>query len=237
MNITSPYFKLLYRFILTVVAIISSVISFTYLSVDVNGIKISPTLYYTNWSVWLVTLTSIIYLCLTYFEVVNKKELDNTFFEAIYFSSTVTILPTLILPAFAAPEKIWTVGYWTLGSIFKHFLLPMLFLIDAFLYVPKNKFKNYFPFVSWIPAFLYWFIIILRIIIARNYYQGYIPLNLQEHYYPYEQMNFEKGVTLTNLLMIIALIGTAITLFGYGFLWIKCDKRVANSFNSTSNTY
>lgn len=233
MNITSPTFKLCYRLLLAIIAIISTIISFTHYGIDVNGIKISPTLYYTNWSVWLVTLSCVIYLYLSYEEVIKKRDKDNILFEAIYFSSVITILPTLILPAFAAPEKIWTAGYWTLGSIFKHFLLPMLFLIDAFLYAPKNKFKNYFPFISWIPSFFYWSIIIIRIIITRNYYAGYIPLYLQEHYYPYEQINFERGVSLKNLIMILALIGVAITLFGYGVIWLKKDRDILNNKNIT----
>ena len=219
--------KLVFRFALFAVAVVSVVLSFTLPNMTEAKQAISPFLYYTNWSVYLACLSSLIGLAVTGAMVIGKKNIDNSVFEGIQFAALIMIIATFIVSAFVLPNKIWMAGYWTLTSIFKHFLLPILIVVDYVLFAPKGSARLAFPFTSLIAPLAYWIILIIRFMAYRSSQGGAIPEAEWPFYYPYGFTNVDNGHSLGGLIGLLAGILVGLILIGFLFYFLKKAKKDA----------
>lgn len=198
---------------------IGAIISITAIVLSFLG-KQPILLFYTNWSVWFAGIMLLIACVGTLLAKVKKDErlLDNNIYKMLKFASVIMIFATFVISAFVLPEKIWTAGYWTLGSIFKHFLLPIIAVLDAVLLDKKASYKLYYSFTALVAPLLYWIVVIARFLIHRAIIGGPIPETDWWLYYPYGFTNIDKSASLGGLIgllsgILVALIGIGIGLF------------------------
>ena len=119
----------IYRIALLAVAIVATVLTIT----DHVASLGPSTLYFTSWSVWIALVAAIGGLVITFKAPDETKGLGRCL-RVIKFSANIMVIATFIVSAFVLPNKIWMAGYWDLGSIFKHFLLPIMTVLDAVLF-------------------------------------------------------------------------------------------------------
>ncbi len=215
--------QLIFRSVLLVVAVISLVTSFTIRNIASDGGAISPFLYYTHWSCFLAEFTigaSFISTLLQFIK--GKREGNNTYLPLLKFCSNIMIIATFVVAAFVLPDKIWTKGYWNLSSIFHHFLMPILVVLDSALFDRKRTYRVSYPFLGVILPLIYWFVVILRFSIKRNVSGGHIAENLWDYYYPYGFTNIDKSSSYGFLIGLLA--GILVALIAIGFAYWALDK-------------
>lgn len=221
----NPLFKLIFRSIVLLIAIASTLIGFILPNLTPGGDPISPFLFFTNWSVYLATLSAALVFALNLVGFIRKEEKASLAVDLIQFSAVMMILVTFIVSAFVLPDKIWMAGYWKPASIFKHFLFPILIFVDYFAFARKGSAKAYSPFVALIAPLLYWVILISRIMIARNEHGGALPEALWPYYYPYGFTNLDNGKSLGFLLGLGGGIMAAMIAIGFLFYFLKRAKK------------
>lgn len=209
--------KNIYRIIWVLIAVIATIFTFTDHVSFMGGDGRPSTLFFTSWSVWLCLLTSI--LCIV--PTIQKKNSVQQWVMLVKFCANIMIIATFVVAAFVLPDKLWTAGYWNPGSIFKHFLLPILTIADTVMFDEKDSYKVYYPIVGVVVPMLYWVIVVARICSARNALGGALPANLWDFYYPYGFTNFDNGHSLAGLCKILAGISVGLLLIGYGFFFGK----------------
>ena len=214
--------QLIYRTFWLLVAIVATVTSFTdHLAATGDGRPVM--LFFTTWSTWLAALVAVaVFIDTVLHAVRGAKQGYNRAMPVIKFSANIVIIATFIVSAFVLPDKIWMAGYWNVGSIFKHFLLPILTVLDCVLFDPKNHIRISYPFLGVILPLLYWIVVVARIVIYRNACGGAIPEADWNAYYPYGFTNFDNGHTLTGLCGLLA--GIMVGLIAIGFLFWVVDK-------------
>ena len=200
--------RLIYRVVLTVVAIGALVFSFL-------GSK-PILLYFTNWSVWFAVAMTFITFTGTLMSRFKGDDslLDNKAVLLLKFCAAVMIFATFVVSSFVLPEKLWTGAFWTPGGTFKHLLLPVLFLADGILCDKRNSYKVYFIFAALAAPIIYWTAIISRFVSYRNSIGGAIPEDQWSNYYPYGFTNIDNGHTLTFLIALLAGIAVGLLITG-----------------------
>lgn len=215
--------QLIFRSVLSVIAIISLITSFTILNTASDGGGISPFLYYTHWSNFLAEFVIFASLISTITQFTKgKKEGNNTYLPLLKYCSNIMIIATFVVAAFVLPDKIWTSGYWTLSSVFHHFLMPILVVLDSILFDRKRTYRISYPFLGVILPLIYWIVVITRFSIKRNMEGGKIPENLWDYYYPYGFTNIDKSSSYLFLISLLA--GILIALIAIGFIYYYVDK-------------
>ena len=204
-------FKLYYRISLVLIAVVS--VLFTIVD---RGRR--TLIYYTTWSVWFSSLTSFCALTRT----IYGKEEDRAY-ELLKFCSTVMITATFVMSCFSLPDKIWERAWWTAGSTFKHFLLPVAVIFDQIAFTKKGSYKKFYPIASMLAPFAYWTAVLSRIFIARAYYGGAIPLYKAYDYYPYPFLYLDGGVSVAFVFTFLGVI--AVCLFLLSILAVKINCR------------
>ncbi len=217
--------EFIFKIVYVAIALTSTIISFAILNKTESGEVRSPLMFYTNWSVWFVTITAVLSLIVTIFAIFKNKNIDNDVIEMLKFASLIMIIATFIISAFVLPDKIWKSGYWTLSSVFKHFLLPIFTVVDFLLYTRRGTLRMYFPFTALVVPFIYWVIIIVRFLIKRANSGGAIPEDLWPFYYPYGFTNIDNGHSLGFLLGLIAGIVVGLIGIGYALYFLKRNKK------------
>ncbi len=213
--------QLIFRSLLLVVAGISLVTSFTIRNMASDGGAISPFLYYTHWSCFLAELTIGASFLSTLIQVIKgKREGNNTYLPLLKFCSNIMIIATFVVAAFVLPDKIWTAGYWNFSSIFHHFLLPILVVLDSALFDRKRTYRVSYPFLGVVLPLIYWIVVITRFTIKRN--GGKIAENLWDYYYPYGFTNVDNTSSYGFLIGLLA--GILVALIAIGFLYYAIDK-------------
>ncbi len=134
------------------------------------------------------------------------------------------IVATFIVSAFVLPDKIWMRGYWTAGSIFKHFLLPILTVVDALCCTPRGSYRPWQPFAALLAPLCYWVCVIVRFVRFRSASGGSIPQALWDSYYPYGFTNLDQGVSLGGLCGLLGGILVGLILCGYLVLLLRRRK-------------
>ena len=215
--------QLIFRSVLSIIAVISLITSFTILNKASDGGGISPFLYYTHWSNFLAELVIFASLISTIIQYVKgKKEGNNTYLPLLKYCSNIMIIATFVVAAFVLPDKIWTSGYWTLSSVFHHFLMPILVVLDSILFDRKKSYRIYYPFLGVILPLIYWIVVITRFSIKRNIEGGKIPEKLWDYYYPYGFTNVDKSSSYVFLISLLA--GILVALIAIGFIYYYVDK-------------
>lgn len=212
-------FKRVFRIVWLVVAAVATILTFTDHIAAFNGDGHPVTLYFTTWSVWFSLASA---LCI--FIVSEKKLVQNNAVMVLKFSANILMIATFVVSAFVLPDKIWMKDYWTLGSTFKHFLLPIITIADTCLFDEKN-YKVWFPFAGVVVPVIYWFLVILRAVTFRNANGGMIPVAIQDDYYPYGFTNLDANHTLGGLIRLLMIIGVSLIVVGYVFYFIKREKK------------
>ncbi|MBO7451049.1 MAG: hypothetical protein J6U54_11860 [Clostridiales bacterium] len=214
--------RLVFRVILTIVAIVALILSFT---------GSSPVaLYFTNWSVWFAAAMTFITIIGTFMSRSgNESVLDNGIYRLLKFAAEVMIFATFVVSSFVLPDKIWTSGFWTLGGAFKHCFLPLLFIADGILCDKRNSYKIGYVFFALVPPIAYWTAVIVRFVNYRNSIGGAIPEEQWDRYYPYGFTNIDDGHTLTFLICLLAGIAVALVITGFVFYALNRKRAKQNS--------
>ncbi|MCR4562663.1 MAG: hypothetical protein K5694_05630 [Bacilli bacterium] len=215
----NPLVVLIYRAVVLAIALFSSVIPFFIYNINgVTGGNITPFIYFTNWSVWLVLVAAVIGFIYALRNKLGKSEGVPSWVEAVRLAAFIMILATFIISAFVLPAKIWMKEYWTLASTFKHFLLPVVFIFDAIVLSRKQTVKWTFPLFAVIPPLIYWIIIIARFMIKRG--GNPLPQAIWADYYPYGFTNIDNGHSLGGLIGLLGGILVGLLIVGYAYyIW------------------
>lgn len=212
-----------FRILTVLVGIVATVLTFTDHVLSMGGDGIPTTLYFTTWSVWLALFAAVLVLFMELKNVSEDTKLGR-FILLIKFCANIMIIATFIVAAFVLPKKIWTSSYWTLGGTFKHFLLPVLTVVDSILFNPRHTMKVFDPFLGVVIPLLYWVIVIIRNLTFRSANGGMIPEALWDYYYPYSFTNFDNGHSLGGLCGMLA--GILVGLILIGFVYFVLDTKL-----------
>ena len=193
-------------------------------------------LFFTSWSVWISCAAAALSLAFEIFKkakgVQNPQASDQGVLHSLLnFCAAMMMIATFLIAAFVLPEKIWTANYWTFGSTFKHFILPIFTIADEILFPGKHK-KN-FPLLGMVIPISWCFIIMRRALSARAFFGGAIPHDLWSQYYPYGFTNLDNGHSLKGLCLLFSAIGIGLILFGFLFLLLEKLKSGKKSGEKT----
>ena len=211
--------RLIYRLVLTAVAIGALVFSFL-------GNK-PILLYFTNWSVWFAVAMTFATLIGTLMSKIKGDDslLDNKLYLMLKFCASVMIFATFVVASFVLPEKLWTGSFWSGSGTFKHFLLPILFIADGILCDKRNSYKVSFVFAALAAPIIYWTAVISRFLSYRNSVGGAIPEDQWNQYYPYGFTNIDNGHTLTFLIALLAGIAAGLVITGFVLFLLNRKKQ------------
>ena len=206
-------FKLCFHGVELVLAIFSSIIPFYVFNIASDGGNRPPILFFTNWSVWLVCVAVLLSFIFSLLIFLKKRENTPSWVEGVRQAAFIMIFATFVISAFVLPDKIWSAGYWTFASIFKHFLLPIFFMFDVIALSEKHSVKVFYPLTSVIAPLIYWIIVIVRFMVAR----GGNPLEAVkwDYYYPYGFTNIDNGHSLGGLIGLLGGILVGLLIVGY----------------------
>ena len=173
-------------------------------------------LFFTSWSVFV-----------SYFAVIFSllREEPSAKVVSLRFSAAIMSTTTFLISAFVIPEKIWTAGFWTFSSLFKHFLFPILTVSDFLIFTRRGAAKPFHPFLAVVLPVIYWLCVIPRFLLARRSFGGKIPEELQQNYYPYAFTNIDGGMSLSVLLLILFSILIFLVALGFFFRFLLNRKR------------
>lgn len=112
--------------------------------------------YYTNISNWFVFAASVIVLNDTVKRVrAGEREGHNRVIKAFKFMTTVMILVTCLIYIFTLGNPL-ELSYWrNIYNIFCHMVVPIMFIVDFFLFDEHKIIKWYYPLLSAIIPLIY----------------------------------------------------------------------------------
>ena len=213
-------FKKIYRIFYFAICLVATICTFTDHIAVFGGNGRPVALFFTTWSVWLCFVSSI--FC---FIFAMKEKDDSQNLVLLKFCADIMIIATFIVAGFVLPEKIWTRDYWTFGGAFKHFLVPVMTVLDSAFFDKKSSYKIFYPFAGVVIPLIYWIVVIARVCIKRHSCGGSLPEALWNSYYPYGFTNFDNGHSLGGLIGLLAGILLGLILIGFLFLALKREKK------------
>ena len=105
---------------------------------------------------------------------------------------------------------------WRVGSLIFHVTLPILYIVDWFLFYERNKTKRYYPLASTAFPFAYVIFLLIQATILKFDASILIPTTTTPLIYPYFFVNLEtQGVS--GVLMWVGILSVAFTAVGYLF--------------------
>lgn len=217
---TKKNFKIIFRSLWVIIALVATYLTFADHLVAIGGDGRPVTLFFTTWSVWFGALAAL--LCL-FFSI--KTDDEPAWVHYIKFTADLMLIATFIMSAFVLPEKIWMSSYWTLGGIFKHFLLPIFTVVDAFAFDKRGKYHISYPVTGLFVPLVFWASVIIRALMAKKANGGVISSELWDMYYPYGFTNLDNGHSLGGLCGLLAGIMFGLILIGYGLYLVKKEKK------------
>lgn len=221
MRIKNTTTQLIFRTILVIFGLISTVFTITD-HIPGIGDNIPTTLYFTTWSVWFSTAVAVYFYVVTIVRKAHKQTeapKEHAWAMLLKFSSNIMIIATFIISTF-----VLKISFDSVGSNYKHFILPMLAVADTVLFDQKSSYKVYYPFVATIPPLLYWIVVLGRVAIKQNECGGHIPASEWQYYYPYGFTNVDNGHSWGGLIGLLA--GILVGLIVLGFIFWLIDKCV-----------
>lgn len=219
--------KVAFRSIWVLIALVATAFTLIDHLTGLGGDGIPPVLFYTTWSVWLALLASVLAWILSVRSFVKKRECESKVVSFIEFCALIMMIATFIVSAFVLPDKIWTGAYWTASSTFKHFLLPVLTVIDALVYQKGKVYTAFYPLYGVLPSLAYWVTIVVRALVYRASCGGAIPEAEYDFYYPYGFTNFDTGHSVGGLCGMLAGILVGLIVIGYLF-WLFNRRKTEN---------
>ena len=216
--------KTAYRTIWMLIALIATAFTFIDHLTVLGGDGSPPVLFYASWSVWITLVASVLGWIWSVRSFLKKQTHEWRRFASVEFCALIMMIATFIVSAFVLPDKIWTAGYWTASNTFKHFLLPVLTVIDVLVYQRGKVFGVLYPLYAVIPSLLYWAVIVIRALVYRAACGGAIPEAEHALYYPYGFTNFDAGHSLGGLCGLLSGMLIGLILIGYLFFWVNRRK-------------
>ena len=105
---------------------------------------------------------------------------------------------------------------WRVGSLIFHITLPILYIVDWFLFYERKKTKWYYPLASTAFPLAYVIFLLIQAIILKFDASILIPTTTTPLIYPYFFVNLEtQGVS--GVLMWVGILSVAFILVGYLF--------------------
>ena len=105
---------------------------------------------------------------------------------------------------------------WRVGSLIFHVTLPILYIVDWFLFYERKKTKWYYPLASTAFPFAYVIFLLIQAIILKFDASILIPTTTTPLIYPYFFVNLEtQGVS--GVLIWVGILSVAFTAVGYLF--------------------
>ena len=105
---------------------------------------------------------------------------------------------------------------WRVGSLIFHVTLPILYIVDWFLFYERKKTKWYYPLASTAFPFAYVIFLLIQAIILKFDASILIPTTTTPLIYPYFFVNLEtQGVS--GILMWVGILSVAFISVGYLF--------------------
>ena len=112
---------------------------------------------------------------------------------------------------------------WRIGSLCFHVVLPIMYILDWFLFYERKKTKWYYPIVSIIFPIAYVVFLLIQAIILKFDSSILIPTTTTPLIYPYFFVNLDKqGVP--GVLMWVGILSIAFVIVGFVFFGI--DKLI-----------
>ena len=106
---------------------------------------------------------------------------------------------------------------WRVGSLIFHVVLPILYIVDWFLFYERKKCKWYYPIASIAFPVAYVVFLLIQAIILKFDSSILIPTTTTPLIYPYFFVNLEtQGVS--GVLMWIGILSVAFVVVGFAFL-------------------
>ena len=112
---------------------------------------------------------------------------------------------------------------WRIGSLCFHVVLPIMYILDWFLFYERKKTKWYYPIVSIIFPIAYVVFLLIQAIILKFDSSILIPTTTTPLIYPYFFVNLDKqGVP--GVLMWVGILSVVFVIVGFAFFGI--DKLI-----------
>ena len=183
---------------------------------DINTIRWDFYVHFTNISNFLcigIMLAALI-------QTAKKKE--DSFVSAapiLKFIGMLGILLTFLVfnIMLAGAEGRDPQANWRVGSLIFHVVLPILYIVDWFLFYERKKCKWYYPIASIAFPLAYVVFLLIQAIILKFDSSILIPTTTTPLIYPYFFVNLEtQGVS--GVLMWIGILSVAFVVVGFAFL-------------------
>lgn len=220
------WFGLAFRIILFVVCLLGVINTLQVRLPSLGGDGKPLFLHFTTWTAWLCCLCALIGLVFNIIALASKKDLFNTsFYRCLKLATDAMAIVTFIIAAFVLPERIWTAAYWTYGWTIKHFLIPVLTVLETILFF-KSTIKWWEPLLASVPMLLYGCYMIPRVLICRAQHGGHIPEALWPNYYPYGFTNIDKNGG-SPILFFVLILGLAALMIGVAYIYYAINKKAS----------
>ena len=112
---------------------------------------------------------------------------------------------------------------WRIGSLCFHVVLPIMYILDWFLFYERKKTKWYYPIVSIIFPIAYVVFLLIQAIILKFDSSILIPTTTTPLIYPYFFVNLDKQGVF-GVLMWVGILSVAFVIAGFAFFGI--DKLI-----------
>ena len=168
-------------------------------------------IYFTNISNYICIIIMFLELCQT-IKYANKNE-DGycSFCPVLKFTGLIIIILTFLVFNVLLAKDMTLQQNLSITSILFHIILPILYVLDWFLFYEPNKTKWYYPFISLVVPILYFIFILIRASLIKND---------QATLYPYFFFNIDDlgigGILKWNIIICIA-----ISFIGYILVFIN----------------
>ena len=117
---------------------------------------------------------------------------------------------------------------WRVGSLIFHVVLPILYIVDWFLFYERKKCKWYYPIASIAFPLAYVVFLLIQAIILKFDSSILIPTTTTPLIYPYFFVNLETQ-DVSGVLMWIGILSVAFVVVGFAFLGL--DRLGSNNPN------
>ena len=192
MRIKSTLAQLIYRGVFMIISAIAVVQTF----IGSDGFNVLTFQYYTNWSNWLAFACMAVVFASTAARFGrDERRGHNTVLPFFKFNVTVIIFVTFAVYAFLLPDAplILKAEYWTsFSNLTKHFLCPLLFVLDFVLFDAHRRVRASYPLLGMLLPVLYCAVILARAGIYAAACGGAIPESRIGDYFPYFFLDFQE---------------------------------------------
>ncbi len=177
--------------------------------------------FYTNLSNYLC-MGFIIYELAS--RVKNKTDEKISKAPCFKFMLVIMILVTCLVYNFMlAPSKSAADYFLSPSNLIMHVILPIMFIVDWFLFYDRKQTKWYYPLLSTVMPLIY----VVWIVIRGQIFKGATWTTL----YPYFFLNVDK----IGGMVAVWVIGLVVAFIGIGYLFMLLDYKIKWNKNKEKN--